>query len=163
MTIARPPDNSHHEETRKKVSLALDDMVRAVSLNSANKTFRPEHLGKKVRRTLEDVLCAFGTHGGGFATDCKSVARVVVCALTGVRTWDYTSLPYTDPRVEAAYDALYKRRHSGETLPAAYGDSYKTEREKAEDGAKPVGEGKVTADLREEVEDFDLILLGMGG
>ncbi len=92
--------STEHDE---KQAAKLAQIVRAAG-------FKPDHLHKKSRRYLENLIEVFHVTGNaaGYNSERQKVARLIVCELTGLRPWDYRSLEWQDPRVLRVTEALEK-------------------------------------------------------
>ena len=80
------------------------------------------HLNKKVRKALEDLLYAaeFPDRAAADRTN-RMVARIIICQLyKGHRTWEHSLLTYEDWRIKAVVAALEKSLdYRGNQLPEA--------------------------------------------
>ena len=138
-------ESSYDARHRQEMETKLAAVIAAVNESKGWKTYRPEHIGKKVKKVLEDALDCVPT-GDSMYRDMadRKLARLLVCAVTGIRPWDYSRLESSDARIGRVLAVLgkdYRTRYDGRSTldytpktsyqhPTSWG-VHKTEREKA--------------------------------
>ncbi len=119
---------SEHDRTRSaKLTERLGRAVAAVSPPGGRHRHKMEHVPKKLRHTLLNVLEVL-EYGVDRELLARKAARIVVCAVTGARAWDMQGVPWDGEPVQRVMKELLDESYK----PASsHRSAWESEKERA--------------------------------